>query len=378
MFFAILTLITALAMATTAATFAIFGIMAVFAGAPIPALIMGIVIELGKIVGVSWVYRNWKEKTSLKFSMIPALIIAMLLTSMGIFGFLSKAHLDQTAPVLNNIAKIERLDQRVVRQQTRIDDAEMVITQLNEQVQVLINFNKISHPEVGSRAVLAGQKEQRDALAQTIYEAEDKIDEYEDEKLSLGQELREVELEVGPVKYIAELIYEDAQTNLERAVRLVIIAFIFVFDPMAILLLMAANFSFMQRRKPNGNDESEPPTGVEVEESSENPGKKLLDLFDEPEPEPEQPEVKKPKSEVKKSDRAWLASIPKKDEAVTGKILQNAMTRLNNRDLSNDEQRLMKRLRKLATLRGVPWDIARRVGIKEAAAVTTKNPILKN
>ena len=95
MFSAILTLITALAMAVTAAAFAIFGIMAVFAGAPIAALIMGCVIELGNIVGVSWVYRHWKERTSIKFFMLPAVLVAMLLTSMGIFGFLSKAHLEQ-------------------------------------------------------------------------------------------------------------------------------------------------------------------------------------------------------------------------------------------------------------------------------------------
>lgn len=107
MLFAIITLITALSMATVAAWFAIAGIMAVFAGAPIPALIMGIVVEAGKIIGVSWIYRYWKEKTKLKWAMVPVVVVAVLLTSMGIFGFLSKAHIEQNAPVGNNIAKIE-------------------------------------------------------------------------------------------------------------------------------------------------------------------------------------------------------------------------------------------------------------------------------
>lgn len=376
MFFALITLITALSMATVAAWFAIAGIMAVFAGAPIPALIMGIVVEAGKIIGVSWIYRYWKEKTKLKWAMVPVVIVATLLTSMGIFGFLSKAHIEQNAPVGNNIAKIERLDKRVTREQSRIDDAELIIDQLDEQIQVLINFNKISHPEVGSRAVQARQKEQRDALAQTINEAEDKIDAYEDEKLILNAALRQLEIEVGPVKYIAEIIYEDAETNLDRAVRAVIIAFVFVFDPMAILLLMGANFIFMQIRPKD--EEPEPPTSFKVEPSAENPGEKLINLIDDSKPEKVKPEVKaKPEVKIpKKSDRAWLASIPKKNENVTGEMLQNAMGRLKNRDLSNDEQILMKRLRKIATARGVPWDIARQVDIKERAAVTTKNPIL--
>ena len=318
MFFALITLITALSMATVAAWFAIAGIMAVFAGAPTPALIMGIVVEAGKIIGVSWIYRYWKEKTKLKWAMVPVVIVATLLTSMGIFGFLSKAHIEQNAPVGNNIAKIERLDKRVTREQSRIDDAELIIDQLDEQIQVLINFNKISHPEVGSRAVQARQKEQRDALAQTINEAEDKIDAYEDEKLILNAALRQLEIEVGPVKYIAEIIYEDAETNLDRAVRAVIIAFVFVFDPMAILLLMGANFIFMQIRPKD--EEPEPPTSFKVEPSAENPGEKLINLIDDSKPEEVKPEVKaKPEVKIpKKSDRAWLASIPKKNENVTG------------------------------------------------------------
>ncbi|KKK52677.1 hypothetical protein LCGC14_3102500 [marine sediment metagenome] len=134
---------------------------------------------------------------------------------------------------------------------------------------------------------------------------------------------------------------------------------------MAILLLMGANFIFMQIRPKD--EEPEPPTSFKVEPSAENPGEKLINLIDDSKPEEVKPEVKaKPEVKIpKKSDRAWLASIPKKNENVTGEMLQNAMGRLKNRDLSNDEQILMKRLRKIATARGVPWDIARQVDIKE-------------
>jgi len=245
--FGYLTLLTGLALSTVAAWFAIEGIMAIFAGLPIYAMIMGIVIEAGKVVGVTWIYRHWTEKTKLKLVMIPFVLMMMLLTSMGIFGLLSKAHLEQTGPVTNNEAKIERLDQRITREKSKVEDAEIIINQLDETVQVLIDANIISDPVRGARVVREKQQAQRDILKQTIDEAEDSIDEFEDEKLTLNQELNELELEVGPVKYIAAIIYEDPQDSIEEAVRVVIIAFIFVFDPMAILLLMAGNYTLMGR-----------------------------------------------------------------------------------------------------------------------------------
>lgn len=368
MFFAIITLLTALSMATVAAWFAIAGIMAVFAGAPIPALIMGVVVELGKIIGVSWIYRNWKERTSIKYTMFPPVIVAMLLTSMGIFGFLSKAHLEQSAPVGNNTAQIERLDQRIAREQAKIDDAETVKGQLDEQVNTLIEYSKISGPD-GSRAVRAGQEEQRDALAATIDESENNISKFSDEKFTLSSELRELELEVGPVKYIAAVIYEDPETNLEEAVRIVIIAFIFVFDPMAILLLMAANFSFIQIKGESlpglrRDEESFIVTASSVDVNGED----LIDLIDD-DPEEVVPEPNKPI--VKQPDRSWLNDIPKDDAKVDNQTMISTIQKLRKRKRTNDEQVLLERFKRLASSRNIPWDIAKRAG------VSTQNDILK-
>jgi len=260
--FGYITLLTGFALSVVAAVFAIFGIVALFAGLPIYAAVMGIVIELGKVVGVVWIYRNWDEKTKLKFVMLPFVLIMLLLTSGGIFGFLSKAHLEQTAPVTNNSAKIERLDQRITRERTEIADAELIIDQLDDTVRVLVNARKISHPTEGSKIVRINQQPQRDQLKGIIDESMDSIDEYEDTKLLLNQELNELELEIGPVKYIAAIIYEDPDSQIDEAVRIVIIAFIFVFDPMAILLLMAGNYTLMGRigatpvRKDEGSDAS--------------------------------------------------------------------------------------------------------------------------
>lgn len=248
MLFGIITLLTALSMATVAAVFAIYGIIAIFAGMPQFALVMGAVIELGKIVGISWLYRNWNEPTKIKYAMAPLVLVAMMLTSMGIFGLLSKAHLEQTSPVANNEIQIERLNQQITREQSRITDAEQVISQLDQSVQALIDFARIRGSD-GALAVREGQAEQRELLRQTIDTAQAEADRLEDQKLELSQQLQAIELEVGPVKYIAELVYGDDTDRTEEAVRWVIIAFIFVFDPMAILLLMAANYTLDHRNK---------------------------------------------------------------------------------------------------------------------------------
>ncbi len=369
MFFAIVTLITALSMAAVAAWFAIAGIMAIFAGMPIFALIMGIVVEAGKVVGVTWVYRNWLEKTKLKLVMIPVVIVAMLLTSMGIFGLLSKAHLEQTAPVVNNSAKIERLDQRITREYTEIADATLIIKQLDETIQVLVDAQKISHPTEGSRVVRINQQPQRDQLKEIIDNSFDSIDEYEDEKLILNQQLNELELEIGPVKYLAALIYEDPQTRLDETVRIVIIAFIFVFDPMAILLLMAANFTFMQLR---GKEPTPSGGNGEPENSDDPPGEDLINLIDgetttfvvdEPSP------VETIQS---KQDRAWINDVPKNDADIDSNKLIQLIQRLKNRDRTADENKLRERLKTLATKRGVPWEQAKR------ASVSTRNNLLKD
>lgn len=243
MFFAVLTLFTALAMAGTAATFAIMGIMAIFAGLPYHALIMGIVIELGKIVGVSWLYRNWGQTTKIKYMMAPLVLVAMLLTSMGIFGLLSKAHLEQTAGVSNNTVVIERLDQQIGRAELDIQRAESALTQLDASIDEFIERGFVTR---GLQA-RESQQAERDSLQQIIEQNQSQINELSDQRLELNIELQVIALEVGPIKYIAELVYGAGEDRLEEAVRWVIIAFIFVFDPMAILLLMAANFTLMQR-----------------------------------------------------------------------------------------------------------------------------------
>ena len=247
----ILLLLSALTLSGIAAWYAIAGLMAIFAALPIPIMIMGGALEAAKLVVASWIYNNWKRIPFLmKTYFTVALVVLMLLTSMGIFGFLSKAHLDQTMNSGDNVLQIELIDGKIAREQQRIDDANKVLFQLDEAVNVLIDYDRIRGKD-GAIAVREGQKEERANLSGVIDEASDIIAGLKQEKLTLSKEALALEAEVGPIKYIAALIYgeEESKTMLEEAVRIVILMIVFVFDPLAVLMVMAASREISGRRK---------------------------------------------------------------------------------------------------------------------------------
>ena len=248
MLFGILTLIVGLAISVVAAWYSIVGLMAIFAAAKIPIAIMGAVLEVGKLLTASWLYQYWdKANKLLKFYFTTSVVVLMFITSMGIFGFLSKAHMDQTLSVGDNSLLIERIDKKIAREQVRITDAETVVAQLDKSVQVLIDYDRIRGPS-GALAVRESQNEERAQLSTIIDDAYEKIDTMSIEKLELDKEQLALEAEVGPIKYIAAFIYGDDLDSklLDRAVRWIIITIIFVFDPLAVLLIVAANMTFKE------------------------------------------------------------------------------------------------------------------------------------
>ena len=246
---ALITLLSALSISAIAALYSLLGLAAIFSAAKIPVLLMGGVLEVGKLVTASWLYQNWnKTPLLLKSYLTLAVVVLIFITSMGIFGFLSKAHLDQTIATGDNTVVIERIEQKITREVTTIEDATKVTAQLDEAVQILMNFDRIRGPE-GAIAVRQSQKAERAELEAVITEAQNNIDELEGEKLVLSKEQIALEAEVGPLKYIAELIYGDeAKDHFDEAVRWVILLLIFVFDPLAVLLLIAANQSLREHR----------------------------------------------------------------------------------------------------------------------------------
>lgn len=269
-----ITLLTSLSIAGVAAWYSIVGLMAIFSGAAIAIAIMGGVLEVGKLVTAAWLHANWKKVPLLmKTYLTSAVFVLMVITSLGIFGFLSKAHLEHSISIGgNNALQISNLEKQIARQQSIIADAETVLTQLDQQVSVLIEYDRIRGP-TGSIAVRESQSSERQALNETIDAAYTRIDEIQEDLSPLQQESLAIEVEVGPLKYIAELIYgeDDAKNHFDRAVRFVIILLVTVFDPLAVILLLAATMGFSTRKQSrmftdDGNLKVDRENVVDVEE----------------------------------------------------------------------------------------------------------------
>ena len=248
MFTILITFLSAISISVIAAGYSIVGLSTLFAGAVVPIIAMGSALEVGKLVAASWLYNNWRNKLvpyTIKMYLTFAVIVLIFITSMGIFGFLSKAHLDQVKPTSSNNIKIELLDKQINQQQLIIDRAEGQLTLLDKALEVYIDKEYVSKGLKERKK----QEEERNILNTTITDASNKIGELTLQKSELALEQDKIEAEVGPIKYIAELIYgEQAKDHFDNAVRWGIIVLIFVFDPLAVLLLIAANISLRSRK----------------------------------------------------------------------------------------------------------------------------------
>ena len=246
MILALLTLLTALAISAVAAYYSIIGLIAIFSSAVIPIAVMGVVLETGKLVTAAWVYHNWKKTpVLLKTYLISAVVVLMFITSMGIFGFLSKAHIEQTTVTSDNTLQIELIDSKIKRERDTIQRAENTLLQLDSALEKYVELGAVTKG-------LNARKEQeaeRNELNTTIDESTDAIATLTQKKSQLNADRIAIEAEVGPIKYISELIYgESTKGVLEDAVRGVILIIVFVFDPLAVLLLVAANQSLLQEQ----------------------------------------------------------------------------------------------------------------------------------
>ena len=250
---ALLTLITALAISGIAAFYSIVGLMAIFSGAAMQIAIMGGALEVGKLVTASWLYQNWRNKNlgrTLKTYLFTAVIVLIFITSIGIFGFLSKAHLDQVKPAGNNQLIISTIDKQIAFEEKQIARAESTIAILDAAMEKYIDMEYVTRGLKERKK----QEEEREALNAVIKSSTNKIVELNNEKFAVEKEQIALEADVGPLKYIAELVYGDnAKDMLDEAVRGLIIIFIFVFDPLAVLLLVSANISFRTTKEQKEN-----------------------------------------------------------------------------------------------------------------------------
>jgi hypothetical protein len=249
----------ALSLSAIAAYYAVAGLIAIFAAAVVPIAIMGSLLEVSKLVVASWLYRNWKDiPTLLKSYFTVALVVLMLLTSMGIFGFLSKAHLDQAIPTGDVQSKLALIDEKIKTEKENINASRKELSQLDAQVDQTISRTTEASGAERAIQIRRNQQKDRNRILNEIGTAQAKIAKLNEERAPIASEVRKVEAEVGPIKYIAQVIYGDADTDLlEKAVRFVTMLIVLVFDPLAVLMLVAANW---QLRKDKGTLELVPTT----------------------------------------------------------------------------------------------------------------------
>jgi len=268
-----LMLVVALCLSAVAAFYSIVGLTAIFAAAVIPIVIMGSILEAAKLVVTVWLHEYWHQiKLSMKLYLVPAVFILMVITSMGIFGFLSKAHTDQALVSGDAGAKLAIVDEKIKIERENIANARAVIQQMDAAVTGVIatgdqetklkdGSTQIRSAAERSLQIRRSQARDREALTRQIEEAQTRIVRLQEESAPMRAEFRKVEAEVGPIKYIAALIYGDnPDANLlEKAVRWVIIILVIVFDPLAIMMLLAFTESLRWERTRRAQQPREEP-----------------------------------------------------------------------------------------------------------------------
>ena len=317
---ATLLLITALSLSAIAAYYAVAGLAAIFAASVIPIIFMGSALEAAKLVLASFLYRRWGEiNVLIRTYFMVALVLLICLTSMGIYGFLSKSHVEQALDVGDNTLQVELIDNKIGREQNRIKDAETQLEQLDGAVRVLQEYDRIRGPD-GAIAVRESQKEERQSLSNIIDEAADEIALLQEDKVALQKEQLTSELKLGPVKYIAALVYGSnvGGETLETAVRIVILVIVFVFDPLAILLLIAANMELMRIKRP----EEKPKSTLEVlDEMKPTNVREDMRVYNSPENIEDDPE----------RGKAWV------DEATDIKLMPEILDDMSSHKMINPE-----------------------------------------
>ena len=237
-------LVIAITISAIAAWYSVEGLTAIFAAAVVPVIIMGGALEAGKITATVWLHNNWQRVSwAYKTYLIPAIVFLMLLTSMGIFGFLSKAHSDQSLVSGVAMSKIAIYDEKITAERDNITAAKKALEQMNSQVDQMMGRTDTDRGAERAVSIRKSQARERNSLQAEITRAQKNIQALQEQAAPLRAEFRKVEAEVGPIKYIAAFIYGDNpdQNLLEAAVRWVIILIVIVFDPLALCLILAAN-----------------------------------------------------------------------------------------------------------------------------------------
>jgi len=254
------TLFSGLAISAIAEYYSIMGLMAIYPTAIIPIVIMGIVLGTGKISGTVWLKQNWEwSPMFLKVYVLPAIVVLMLITSLGVFGFLSKAHSDQSLVSGDVLSKVAVYDEKIKTEKENIEANRKALKQMDEGVDQVLGRSTDEKGADKAVAMRRSQQKERSRLQAEILQSQKSIAELNDARAPIAAEVRKVEAEVGPIKYIAHLLYgENPDANiLEKAVIWVTVLIVIVLDPLAVVLLLASQYSFQRFRKLEEEDDKE-------------------------------------------------------------------------------------------------------------------------
>jgi hypothetical protein len=245
-------LLSGLTVSAVAIYYSVAGLVAIFSAAVIPIIVMGVALEISKLAGTVWLKQNWTRAPNfIKGYLLAAIAILMLITSMGIFGFLSKAHSDQSLVSGDVQSRIAIYDEKIRTAKDNIDANRKALKQMDEAVDQVMGRSSDEKGADKAVAIRRAQQKERIRLQSEIASEQKTIATLSEERAPIAAEVRKVEAEVGPIKYIASFIYgsnPDANV-LEKAVTWVIIIIVVVFDPLAVILLLASQYSFQWFRK---------------------------------------------------------------------------------------------------------------------------------
>jgi len=255
---AYLALISGLTISSVAIWYSVAGLVSIFAAAVIPIIVMGVALEISKLIATVWLKLNWnRAPIFIRTYLLVAIAILMVITSMGIFGFLSKAHSDQSLVSGDVQAKIAIYDEKIKTAKDNIDANRKALKQMDDAVDQVMGRSSDEKGADKAVGLRRSQQKERARLQSEIASEQKTITAINEERAPIAAEVRKVEAEVGPIKYIAAFIYgSNPDANiLEKAVTWVIIIIVSVFDPLAVILLLASQYSFQWFRKSDEDDE---------------------------------------------------------------------------------------------------------------------------
>ena len=247
-----LALLSGLTISAVAIWYSVAGLVSIFAAAVIPIIVMGVALEISKLIATVWLKLNWtRAPVFIRTYLLVAIAILMLITSMGIFGFLSKAHSDAGLVSGDVMAKISVYDEKIKTAKDNIDANRKALKQMDEAVDQIMGRSSDEKGADKAVQIRRSQAKERGRLQAEIAAEQKTIASLNEARAPIAAEVRKVEAEVGPIKYIANFIYGDnPDANiLEKAVTWVIIIIVSVFDPLAVILLLASQYSFQWFRQ---------------------------------------------------------------------------------------------------------------------------------